>query len=133
MSKSVSWKTIRVYISALRFFQIRAGLPDPSLASFPRLTYILKGIHRSKPDHHQRHRLPITLNILKQLHEVWSVPPVLFDNIMLWAACCLGFFGFLRAGEFILTENSSTDYPLSSSDVVVDSHSNSQLLTVHLQ
>ena len=73
MSQSVSWKTIRVYVSALRYFQIRAGLPDPSFSAFPRLSYILKGIHRKKPDHLQKHRLLITLHILKQLHGVWSV------------------------------------------------------------
>lgn len=122
-----------MYISALRFFQIRAGLPDPAFSSFPRLTYILKGIHRSKPDHQRKHRLPITLHTLKQLHEVWSNPPLLFNNVMLWAACCLGFFGFLRAGEFTCTANSSTVYPLSPKDIAVDSHSSPQLLTVHLQ
>ncbi len=40
MSQSVTWKTVRVYLSALHFFQIRAGLPDPSLSSFPHLTYM---------------------------------------------------------------------------------------------
>ena len=33
MSQEVTWKTIRIYLSALCFFQIRAGLPDPSLSS----------------------------------------------------------------------------------------------------
>lgn len=133
MSQSVSWKTIRVYISALRFFQIRAGLPDPSFSSFPRLTYILKGIHRNNPDHQQKRRLPITLIMLKQLHEVWSKPPIVFNNVMLWAACCLGFFGFLRAGEFTCPPSSCIDHPLSASDISVDSHDNPQLLTLHLR
>ena len=131
MSQSVSWKTIRVYVSALRYFQIRAGLPDPSFSAFPRLSYILKGIHGKKPDHLQKHRLPITLHILKQLHGVWSESPS-FNNAMLWAACNLGFFGFLRAGEFTLTANSNT-YLMSPKDITVDSHTNPQLLTIHLR
>ena len=40
------------------------------------------------------------------------------DNVMLWAACCLGFFGFLRAGEF--ATDSSFD---PSADIQVDSSS----------
>ena len=33
MSQSVTWRTIRIYLSALYFYQIRAGLPDPFLSS----------------------------------------------------------------------------------------------------
>ena len=133
MSRTVTWGTIRTYMSALRCFQIRAGLHDPALSSFPRLTYVLKGIHRITPDHQQKHRLPITMHMLIALHRVWSQPPILYDNVMLWAACCLGFFGFLRAGEFTCTGSPPRDPPLSPSDVVVDSRSNPQLITIHLR
>lgn len=133
MSQKVGWGTIRSYLSALRFFQIRAGLPDPSLADSPRLSYVLKGIHRSKPDHCRQRRLPITLNILQRLHGVWSNPPLTYDHTMLWAACCLGFFGFLRAGEFTSLGANHTDYILSPSDISVDSHYNPRLLTIHLR
>jgi len=128
MAQSVGWGTIRSYLSALRYFQIRAGLPDPSLAAFPRLTYVLKGIHRTKPDGSCRHRLPITLPILLQLHKIWSTPPVTYDNTMLWAACCLGFFGFLQAGEFTLSGSVSAGSHLSPSD-----NHNPRLLTIHLR
>ena len=47
---------------------------------------------------------------------------------MLWAACCLGFFGFLRAGEF--TTNSSFD---PSADLQVDSSSNPQSFRVFIK
>ena len=120
-------------ICALRFFQIRARLPNPPLSSFFRLSYLLKGIHRAKPDHCQRHRLPITMDILKKLHKVWSSPPITFNHTMLWAACCLGFFGFLRSGEFTRTTQSGSADPLSPADITVDSHTNPQLLTVHLR
>ena len=129
LSQTVAWKTI----SVLRYFQIRAGLPDPSLSSFPQLNYILKGIHRSKPDHQQKHRLPITIHLLISLHEVWSKSPVLYNSVMLWAACCLGFFGFLWAGEFTCTGTDVADFPLSLSDIMVDSRDNPQLITVHLR
>ena len=52
---------------------------------------------------------------------------------MLWAACCLDFFGFVRAGEF--TSAPADDYPslLSAADISVDSISEPKALIVHLK
>lgn len=53
---------------------------------------------------------------------------------MLWAAFCLGFFGFLRAGEFTCVSQAaySTEM-LGASDVSVDSHSSFSLMQVKLK
>lgn len=133
MSQSVSWKTVRSYLSAIRFFQIRSGYPDPSLSSFPRLTYVLKGIHRVTPEHKRACRLPITIHLLSVLHQAWSPPPVPFDRVMLCAACCLGFFGFLRAGEFTCSPAEVNDPPLMPDEISVDSRRNPQVVKVHLR
>ena len=133
LSKSVSWKTIRTYLSSLRFFQIQTGFPDPSLSSFPRLTYVMKGIRKLTPEHQCKQRLPITMPLLLALHKVWSNPPVSYDHVILWGACCVGFFGFLRAGEFTCAPSDITDPPLSSGDVSVDSRADPQLVTLHLR
>ena len=133
LSKSVSWKTIRTYLSSLRFFQIQAGFPDPSLSSFLRLTYVMKGIRKLTPKHQSKQRLPITMPILLALHKVWSNPPVSYDHVMLWGAYCVGFFGFLRAGEFTCATSDITDPPLCSGDVSVDSRADPQLVTLHLR
>lgn len=132
MSESVNWGTIRSYLSALRFYQISAGLPDPSLTNFPRLPYVLKGVHKKKPDHTRPRRLPITPDLLRKMYAVWSRSPITFDSVMLWAACCLGFFGFMRAGEFTST-STQTHGALSVADVSVDSRVNPQVVRVHLR
>lgn len=134
LSESVSWGTIRSYLSALRFHQISAGLPDPSMLSFPRLPYILKGIHKGSPDHQRAKRLPITPQLLRQIHTVWSQGAGSFDKTMLWAACCLGFFGFMRAGEFTHSSpGTPMDHILAVSDVEIDSRDNPQVLVVRLR
>ena len=42
-SESIRHTTIVSYISACRYAQISAGLPDPLLPSLPRLTYVRRG------------------------------------------------------------------------------------------
>ena len=50
---------------------------------------------------------------------------------MLWTACCLGYFGFLRVGEF---PSNLTDPPaIRVSGVAVDSHTSPSMVRIHLQ
>lgn len=132
LSQQVSWGTIRSYLSAIRFFQIRAGLPDPSTSPSARLPYVLKGIHKLSPDHTRTRRQPITADILRQIQSSWSRTPLSYDKVMLWAAFCLGFFGFMRSGEYTATA-CGKDSCLSTEDISVDSRSNPQVLTVYLR
>ena len=80
-------------------------------------------------------RLPITPDILVHLKTLWLRPPVNPDYIMLWAAACTGFFGFLRAGEF--TVPSVGDYDpevhLSIGDIALDSHSDPSLICIRIK
>ena len=132
LSQSVSPKTMRAYLCALGFYQIRAGLPDPTLTTSPKLTYILKGIQRTSPSRHRVQRLPITPKLLLRIHTLQSNHSLSFDKVMLWAAFCLGFFGLLRSGEFTSPSQDSNECILSVSDVSIDSRQNPQVLTVFL-
>ena len=133
LSQSVSTKTLRSYLCALRFYQIRAGLPDPTRTASPRLPYVLKGIQRTSPGRHQAQRLPVTPELLLRIYTLWSSQSLSFDKVMLWAAFCLGFFGFLRSGEFTSPSQDLKECRLSVSDVSIDSRRNPQVLTVFLR
>lgn len=130
----LSHQTIVSYLSACRFFQILSGFPDPSWSSLPQLAYVLKGIRRTSSSP-RRCRLPITPDLLRAVLAVWSRGVFDFDKVMLWAAFSLGFFGFLRAGEFTCPSLVGFDQSsmLTAGDVWVDSHVDPQCLTVRLK
>ena len=65
--QSLKYRTIKAYLSALRFGQIHQGLGDPFRAqSMPRLEYVLAGIKRAQARAHipPKPRLHITPAIL---------------------------------------------------------------------
>ena len=95
---------------------------------------MLKGVHRAH--HHPRRplRLPITPDLLRRIYHTWSQMDIDYDKSMLWAAFCLGFFGFLRSGEFTsTTANSNSPDRLSPADIEVDSHINPGCMAVHIR
>ena len=119
-------QTIKSYLSAIRHFHILAGQGDPFIGNpFPLLQYVLRGIKRSPVHSPRLLRMPITLTILRALKDQWATASLRdTDFVMLWAACCMGFFGFMRAGEFSVTHVSEFD-PASSlclGDIAVDHH-----------
>ena len=127
-------QSIAVYLAGLRHFQIAAGL-DPTLRSaWPRLQYVLRGIKRSSDLSPLRVRLPITTSILLRLKEVWDRAPASdrYKAKLLWAACCLGYFGFMRAGEFTLVDTKEPA-AIRVADVAVDSHTSPSMVRVLLR
>ena len=133
--QKLSYQSIRLYLCSVRHLQIVNGLPDPSLSSFPRLDYVLRGVRRSVPPARPRNtRLPITPELLRAIHRAWSSTPPDFDTIMLWAAFSLGFFGFFRSGEITCPSVEAFEpHMLSPPDIAVDSHVSPSRMSVHLK
>ena len=90
-------QSIKCYLSALRHAQIANGFPDPQIGlDHSRLECILRGTKRSQASASSScTRLPIIPEILRLIHSHIPSSP---DSCMIWAACCLGFFGFLHVG-----------------------------------
>ena len=109
------------------------SLPDPSLASFCQLEYVLKGIRQSGAAQPKRQRLPITPDILRAIYHKWSQDGWTYDRTMLWAAFCLAFFGFLRAAEFTCNPLIDSSLWLSLSDVGVNSYDNPSCISIFLK
>ena len=63
-SQSISYKTLKVYLAAIRLMHIEQGFPDPTMDQT--LHLVCKGIRRQQSTP-ERKRLPITIDILKAL------------------------------------------------------------------
>ena len=130
--------TLKVYLSATRQLQLAVGLSDPFAGTaFPQLHQVLRGIKRAEAEKGvgKKQRLPITPVLLKKLWEVWSQHGQEFNTKMLWAACCLCFFAFLRAGEMKVPSDSEYDESvhLSVRDVAVDDPTHPSIIQIRIK
>ena len=104
----------------------------PSHQGVPRLQYVVRGIKRT-PRPPSRPWLPLTPSLLQAIKTCWAARAVEPDMVMVLAACCMGFFGFMRAGKFTVKSTQEVDQEtcLSVQDVAVDT--NPFMVRVHLK
>ena len=135
VNQGLKQQTIKSYLSAVRHLQVSGGGGDPRVGDMPQLELALRGAKKEQSGQPKRSRLPITPAILLRLHQVWNRQPTSWDHIMLWAACCLGFFGFLRSGEMTGPEDGEFDpgQHLSFSDIAVDNTSNPRTMSIRIK
>ena len=83
--------TIKVYLSAVRHLHLAMNYADPNIGEMARLEQVIKGAKREyvKRNPDKRERLPITPDLLCRMKDIWSREAEKFDNVMIWAACCL--------------------------------------------
>ena len=130
--------TIKVYLSAIRHLQISQGLKDPfSGEAWPQLDQVMRGVKRVEAEKgiKKRERLPISPSILTQLKQAWSPSGHTHDTKMVWAACTLCFFAFLRAGEMTVPDNQAFDESvhLCVKDIAVDDSNNPSMVQIRVK
>ena len=100
LARTVSYNTIKVYLSAIQFYHIMFNFPI-SIHSMQRLYYLLRGIRRSIGSSRSRPlRQPITIQQLRLLLTFIRRTYNHQDSIMLSSAITLAFFGLLRCSEY---------------------------------
>lgn len=97
LSQRLLPSSLACYLNVLRILHVEAGYPNP-LANNYELAMLKRGISRERSvAPKQKH--PITLDILVKIHATLS-PSSPFD-LAFWAACVLGFLGFLRKSTLL--------------------------------
>ena len=135
--QSLQHRTIKTYMSGLRFYQIRAGYGDPFATVMLGLDYVLKSIKRVQAMSGSGARvcLPITPAILSKLKSVWLESASNPDTKLIWAACCLCFFAFLRVGEMTTPDAHSYDpgAHLCYADIALDDARKPSFMRVYIK
>ena len=126
---SLHHSSIKVYLSAVRSLHIDNGLPDP-LVNCLQLQRLLRGIKCVQGSSPSK-RLPITIDLLKVIQH--SLDFNSRDHIMFWTACCIGFFGFLWAGEFTANPPFDPSIHLAVSDVQADALVDPSCFKIHIK
>ena len=121
--------SIKVYLSAIGSLHINQGFPDP-LVNCIQLQRLLRGIKRHQGSSLPQ-RQPVTADLMRIIQR--SLDADNSEHIMLWAACCLGFFGFLQAGEFMVNCAFDPSIHLTIQDLQVDAEVNPSSLRVHIK
>ena len=136
-TQGLAVSTIESYLAALRHMLVMSNpsCTNPSFHS-PHMTVLLRGIKRVQSQAGPRLlRLPITASLMRRIKAALAGQPSSYNNVLLWAACCTGFFGFLRCGEFLVPDGvqfNQRDH-LCLSDISIDTSTPSWTISLHIR
>ena len=104
-------------------------------SEWPQLQYVLQGIRCPQAPSIKRVHFPLTAEVIRILQATLfspSTPMQDHQRVMLWAACCIRYFGFMRTGELTASRFNQGEQ-LAISDVAVDSHSSPTIVRLFLR
>ena len=125
LAKQIQHSSIKVYLSRFRAFHIEQGHADP-LANCLCLQRVVHGLSASS-------RLPITDDLMLVIW--WYLDVCLPAHLMFWAACSLGYFGFLCTSEFMVPSlaSFSPSLHLGVQEIAVDFPSAPSCMCLHIK
>ena len=115
LSLSYQPSMVKSYLSAVRSLHVMLGLDNPFVNN-PRIQLVLRGIKRLQGNN-RRLRRPITPELLLLFRDKLDLSS--YEHSLYWAAFCIAFFGFLRAGELSITPTASRSDCLQLSDLSI--------------
>ncbi|XP_063425851.1 uncharacterized protein LOC134709631 [Mytilus trossulus] len=109
----LQYSTIKLYLCGIRYKYLKNNCKDPLESDYntplDRLSYILNSVKKLQKPNNKK-RLPITFDILEKiifrLRQGVFTP---FIDLMLEAVCTVGFYGFMRCGEFTVLKANQFD------------------------
>ena len=122
----------QLFITLTWLQDITRSLTESQLT--PLVQQLLKGIQKEASlTKRIRPCLPITPDIMTRIGKVLTKQPSPYQSIMLWAACCTAFFGFLRVSEFTVPSQQSYNplFHLSLSDIALDNRHSPTTVRLH--
>ena len=136
-AEGLAISTIESYLAALRHVHLLAypSCPAPSWHS-PHMKVLLRGIQRVQAQHSPaRVRLPITSSLMRCIKAQLTKSPSSHMSRLIWAACCTGYFGFLRCGEFLVPDGTQYDASihLSLADFTLNQSSSPWQITLNIK
>jgi hypothetical protein len=97
LARKLQASSIPNYLNVIRLLHLEAGFKNPLADNFE-VNLIKKGVNRQLglPP---KQKEPMTLSILRKIHVLLDVSKP--SDLAFWAACVVGFFGFLRKSTLL--------------------------------
>ncbi|CAG2223080.1 unnamed protein product [Mytilus edulis] len=112
--KHFAYSSIRSYINIISILHKMHNLQDPISNSW-NIKHLLTGVKRELGTN-QSCKAPVTPELLLSMKKVLDMSN--HNNIVFWAACLTGFFGFLRPNNFLVKGTFNPEFNLRRIDVL---------------